>query len=185
MTTVSPLDTHGTLEFVNGNSYEGELVSGRMEGNGVFRFPNGNLYSGEFKDSHFHGKGVIHFPDGGMYICEWDQGKEVKGTYIFPDALFYKDVQQQQQSKDGGKWEYCTFTSDRRFHCERMAIPPAGNSVFSNDRSTVPSACFDVGYGYYSPVDDAIFTYSGVHIRQPSKAEKSWIKESCWCNVPQ
>lgn len=43
--------------FSNGNSYEGELLGYKKDGEGVFTWASGNKYEGSFKKGNIHGLG--------------------------------------------------------------------------------------------------------------------------------
>jgi len=47
-----------------GAKYNGDIVSGRMEGKGQYTFANGNIYDGDIKDGKFN---KLHFNLNGNY----------------------------------------------------------------------------------------------------------------------
>ena len=46
------------------DQYDGEFISGNMEGNGIYKFFNGNEYHGQWKDDKSHGQGTYIFKNG-------------------------------------------------------------------------------------------------------------------------
>lgn len=56
-------------------SYDGEWVKDRMEGNGKFTFATGATYEGGFVDNKFDGEGVYRWKDGAVYEGSWRQSK--------------------------------------------------------------------------------------------------------------
>ena len=59
-----------TINFKNGDKYEGECKDGKPHGQGTLTRSNGERYEGEWKDGEPHGQGLgtIKFPDGSRYI---------------------------------------------------------------------------------------------------------------------
>ncbi|KAG4104771.1 MORN repeat-containing protein 5 [Neocallimastix lanati (nom. inval.)] len=159
-----------------GSPFDADIKNGRIEGKGKFTFPDGNVYVGHFKDGEFHGKGTIFFKNGGKYMAEWDNGHDINGLFTFEDGLIY----------DENDWDYCT-EKDRRFYSERCnGIPPAGISQLCNNvegAPNIPQGCYDCGDGYYNPKSNRIFTYTGLHLRNPDEEEVKWIIEKCRIGV--
>ena len=70
--------------------YVGQLHNRLPEGVGKITFKNGESYEGEFLSGHIHGKGSYHFPDGAVYMGEFDKGKRKGiGTMTWPDGSTY------------------------------------------------------------------------------------------------
>ena len=56
------------MQFVNGNTYEGDWRDGLMHGNGIFRWKNtGAEYDGGYEKGKKHGMGNFKYPDGKQY----------------------------------------------------------------------------------------------------------------------
>lgn len=47
------------MSYANGDTYKGNFVDGRKEGNGVYIDSNGNTYEGNFVKNLKHGKGTF------------------------------------------------------------------------------------------------------------------------------
>ena len=45
----------------NGDSYEGEIVKNKFNGQGTYFYKNGDRYTGDFVDNNKHGKGKPSF----------------------------------------------------------------------------------------------------------------------------
>lgn len=56
-----------TINYDNGDSYTGELVAGKREGEGKYVFENGDIYDGAFEANQFSGKGVYTTDTGDEY----------------------------------------------------------------------------------------------------------------------
>lgn len=59
-----------TLTLENG-TYTGGVANGKPEGQGTMEYTNGQKYEGEWKDGVRSGKGRCTWPDGGYYDGEW------------------------------------------------------------------------------------------------------------------
>ena len=70
------LDGMSSLEFKNGNIYEGEMSRGLLHGKGIFKWTSGVVYEGEFKNNVIEGKGKYTWTDGSTYIGEVHHGKK-------------------------------------------------------------------------------------------------------------
>ena len=42
--------SHGFVQFSNGDSYHGEISNGKKNGQGEYKFSNGDVYNGNFVD---------------------------------------------------------------------------------------------------------------------------------------
>ena len=57
----------GRIKYQNGDSYEGRFANDLKEGDGLYRFANGNIYRGTFKKDLFDGQGIFRFIQGNVY----------------------------------------------------------------------------------------------------------------------
>ncbi|TNV82726.1 hypothetical protein FGO68_gene826 [Halteria grandinella] len=87
----------GTLQWQNGERYEGQMINMKAEGFGHFKYENGwyyygdlyhnkrhgigifekpdfEAYSGHFQNNLMHGYGNFTSPVGITYQCEWEKG---------------------------------------------------------------------------------------------------------------
>ncbi|HMV03914.1 MAG TPA: caspase family protein [Accumulibacter sp.] len=69
----------GTIEWVNGDRYEGTMASGRKHGKGIFTWSNGQRYEGEWADDMINGKGIMYYTNGDRYEGTFKDG-EPHGT---------------------------------------------------------------------------------------------------------
>jgi hypothetical protein len=83
------LEGAGTIEWPNGSRYEGELRGGLLHGSGFFEDGHGTRYEGDFRDGQFTGQGEILFSDGGHYEGETrDWMMEGEGIYTIDDQQY-------------------------------------------------------------------------------------------------
>ncbi|KAF4735946.1 hypothetical protein FOZ63_001909, partial [Perkinsus olseni] len=93
-------------------------------------------------------------------------------AYVFGDGLDFEDK----------NWGYLN-NGDRRFYDEvKHGIRPAGASLLTNDPKgppKIPKGCYDVGNGYFDPVENKTFSYDGSRmIGKPGEEEIKWIKNT-------
>jgi hypothetical protein len=61
----------------DGTVYDGEFVSGRMEGYGILKPSKGPRYEGYFANNLYAGQGQLSWPNGPRYEGRFDNGKAV------------------------------------------------------------------------------------------------------------
>lgn len=91
----------GLVVFPNGDTYEGDLLNGKMHGVGTFTSKKMSLsYKGQFKEDVFHGDGLLIYPNGESYQGAFVEGKrcgkgtlEKKGTYPCTYIGLFEDDQ--------------------------------------------------------------------------------------------
>lgn len=66
-------------------SYEGDWVEDKMEGEGTFKYSNNDVYSGNFVNGKHEGYGTYHFTDGSYYSGYW-KNHRMHGTGEFKDS---------------------------------------------------------------------------------------------------
>ncbi len=69
------LDGKVTLQWNDGDSFNGFYRKGRVNGEGSYSWANGNRYDGEWVDGIIAGKGIFTWSDGKSYEGEWQKGK--------------------------------------------------------------------------------------------------------------
>ena len=75
----------------DGNTYQGDLIDGKMQGKGRLTFPNGKIYEGDFVDGISQGEGKLIYPDGSVYEGGFKNNKfEGKGKYSFAGRHSYE-----------------------------------------------------------------------------------------------
>ena len=57
----------GSVEYISGARYVGDIHQGHFHGRGAYHWANGNTYSGEWYRSKMHGKGAFRWYDGSYY----------------------------------------------------------------------------------------------------------------------
>lgn len=80
----------GKRTELNGTTFDGHWIMGKMKGHGIKILPNGTIFEGEWDGSHFL-KGKCQFPDGQIYDGEWTEGKpEGFGVKVWTDGRRYE-----------------------------------------------------------------------------------------------
>ena len=84
----------GTMDFPNGDKYEGEWVKGKYHGKGVyikFTYANGCVYEGDLVNGVPEGEGKKVWPNGATYTGQWHKGAmSGQGEYVFENGARYK-----------------------------------------------------------------------------------------------
>ena len=69
----------GTRTFQGGDTYVGEWMNGKMNGQGTYTFMMGWKFVGQFKDDQRHGQGIEYRYDGSVRLSgTWNQGKHLR-----------------------------------------------------------------------------------------------------------
>ena len=85
-------ETEHTLVFNNGDTYDGPLENGLMQGIGTYTFsPSGQWagqrYEGAFWGNKFHGLGIIYYPNGEEEFCIYRENTKLGE----PEKIEYQD----------------------------------------------------------------------------------------------
>ena len=93
-----------TINYDNGDKYDGEVRNGKRHGHGTYTFgsgaKSGDIYYGEWKDGKYHGQGIFSFRGGQKYFGEFKDGQpNGQGTFTFPDGSKYVG-----EYKNGEQW---------------------------------------------------------------------------------
>jgi len=98
----------------DGSYYEGNYVSGTLQGEVKYYFPDGTCYEGGFVNGEFNGKGVLSFSDSIYYEGDFVNGKfNGEGTYYYPDGSHYKGY-----FKDGETHTGILYKPDGKIDCK-------------------------------------------------------------------
>ena len=101
-----------TINYDNGDKYDGEVRNGKRHGHGTYTFgsgeKSGDIYYGEWKDGKYHGQGIFSFRDGQKYFGEFKDGlPNGQGTLTTPDGSAYVG-----EWKDGNRWQGTEYDKD-------------------------------------------------------------------------
>ena len=89
--------------FVDGSSYKGEWLAGRMHGRGVLTSAGGDVYEGSFVEGRRCGNGKLVRADGSEYEGLWqDDRYHGQGRYVSPKGNVYE-----------GGWSYGSLPQGR------------------------------------------------------------------------
>ena len=101
---------HGIGKMIYGGvgEYFGRFENGKRHGEGVFKYKkNGNVYSGSWKYGVKHGHGEFIFEKTKMKIAgEWENGKILKGKWIFPNGTYFEGPFVNNYPKGEGIWHF-------------------------------------------------------------------------------
>ena len=65
-----------TLHYLDGETYEGEIINNKRTGYGINYYPNGNKYEGWWENDLKNGTGTFYFNDGSLYVGQWINNKK-------------------------------------------------------------------------------------------------------------
>ena len=65
----------GVAQLVDGGTYVGEILDGRLEGAGTIEWPNGSRYEGELRGGLLHGSGLYEDGHGTRYEGDFRDGQ--------------------------------------------------------------------------------------------------------------
>ena len=51
-----------------GDSYKGQFINGKKEGEGIYNYKNGDIYNGNWKNDNKEGEGKYNYKNGDIYI---------------------------------------------------------------------------------------------------------------------
>jgi hypothetical protein len=93
----------GTVQWKNGNRYEGPVVNTQLTGKGTFTWANGDTYVGDLVNAQPHGQGTYSFKSGDRYVGAWRNGqKHGMGRYTYGNGLVWEgEFENDQQFKQG------------------------------------------------------------------------------------
>ena len=74
---------NGTVQFSNGDLYEGQFANGKMGGFGTYTYKSGNWYTGDYKNGNRHGKGVEISKEGRIDDGYYKDGDPHGLMYIY------------------------------------------------------------------------------------------------------
>lgn len=116
-----------SVEYSNGDKYEGNLKEGLREGAGKYFYKNGNVYEGNFARNMLNGVGKLSFSKGGYYYGSFtDSKKEGEGVYVYQNgdrySGFWKDgkkngegtyIRDENNMRLKGHWDMGYFTEGK------------------------------------------------------------------------
>jgi len=103
----------GKLAFADGSEYDGWWRYNRMDGHGTRRFPNGNLYVGNYVDGRRNGQGRHVFANGDQYVGEFkDDAMHGTGRYYFKNNESFEGAFNRGRKEGQGKYQWSDGTVD-------------------------------------------------------------------------
>lgn len=67
-----------TIEYNNGDKYQGDFVNGKAHGFGTYWFTDKSVYRGGIVNGIFHGEAEVWLPDGRYFKTRSENGKPVQ-----------------------------------------------------------------------------------------------------------
>ena len=103
----------GKMVYTNGNSYEGNFVNGKKEGQGTFTYKHGTVYVGRFANDKFNGKGKFIYNGGEIYDGNFVNGeKEGQGTHTYSSGSYFTgEFKDGKQNGYGKEYDKATNTT--------------------------------------------------------------------------
>jgi hypothetical protein len=118
--SVTLAQTIGTLRYLDGSRYVGEVIGNVPNGRGSLIWPNGQRIVGVFRNGRLEGQGTSILPDGRRYVGEFHNGNpEGQGTSYFPNGAI----------RSSGLWHDGQFTG----RTVALATPPRSTEPGSTD----------------------------------------------------
>jgi hypothetical protein len=103
----------GKLMFADGSEYDGWWRYNRMDGHGTRRFPNGNLYVGNYSDGRRNGNGRHIFANGDQYVGIFkDDAMHGAGRYYFKNNESFEGAFNRGRKEGRGKYQWSDGTID-------------------------------------------------------------------------
>lgn len=80
----------GTIQWENGDRYEGAMLAGKKQGKGVFAWRDGQRYEGEWTNDVINGRGILLYTNGDRYEGDFVNGEpHGKGIYTLRNGDVY------------------------------------------------------------------------------------------------
>jgi hypothetical protein len=80
------LISKGTLQYSNGDIYEGEWKNGKRDGKGTIIYGNGEFkgdkYVGDWLNDIKNGEGIYYYAIGDKYYGEWKDGQRMANMMV-------------------------------------------------------------------------------------------------------
>lgn len=139
----------GTIQWGNGDRYEGAMSAGKKQGKGIFTWRDGQRYEGEWAEDVINGRGILFYTNGDRYEGDFVNGApHGTGTYTLRNGDVYigawahgnKHGQGRLTWTSGDYWEG-EFRDDRQTDNGKLvygeaADSPAGKSADQSASAT-------------------------------------------------
>ena len=94
-------------KYVNGEKFEGCWLYGLRNGYGVMKYVDGGLYEGFWTKDKKNGNGVMTYPNGNRYKGEWLRGKKNgKGVMTYANGNVYNGLWENDKKNGRGVMIY-------------------------------------------------------------------------------
>lgn len=72
----------GTLQWNDGNRYEGQWLKGRRHGKGTYIWPDGHKYEGDYVDEKRQGFGKYTWKNGDVSLRRCERGGDIEPNLL-------------------------------------------------------------------------------------------------------
>ncbi len=115
-----------TINYGNGETYEGDLLNGKYHGYGTYIYPDGEKYIGEFKNGSYEGLGTYIYSDGEKYVGEFKDGLfHGQAVYISSSGRKFTG-----EYKNDRPWSGVVYSADGTVHARYV------DSVYRREDTT-------------------------------------------------
>ncbi len=104
------MNGQGRYTWADGSYYEGDVVDNLCSGYGKKVSKNGNVYEGQWKNSLPDGQGMSTDADGRVYVGQWVDGQRSgQGTMTWPNGNVYEGQWENDKINGQGTMNYADF----------------------------------------------------------------------------
>ena len=88
------------ISIGNGDTYEGEMINGKMNGMGKYIYNNGVIYEGNYNNGTKNGKGKLIYPDGRIFEGEFVDGFPRGKEHLMNDNYNFVEKNENNKNKN-------------------------------------------------------------------------------------
>lgn len=79
-----------SIEYLNSETYVGELEGGRKQGRGIYRYSNSDVYMGDWWGDGMEGLGMYLWANGDLYRGLFHSGASTRGIMLYANGDVYE-----------------------------------------------------------------------------------------------
>jgi len=124
---------------MNENSYDGNWLNDKRNGQGTFKWASGNTYKGNYKDDMRDGKGLFIWVNEEKYDGDWkEDARNGVGTYTWPNGSKYEG-----EFKDNERSGQGTYTVPAGFSISNCPYCTKYTGKWLNNRKVATGKCYN------------------------------------------